>query len=100
MSFETMKDMHPECGLWLIPGDRIVSHAGVLLTMVTESRQIEGNDYVRINEGMGPLVRSALYGPHHEIVNFSKLGEKEMSAMKFIQGYISRLKSEIAGGKG
>jgi diaminopimelate decarboxylase len=42
-----------------------------------ETHQIEGNYYVRINAGMEVLVRSALYDPHHEIVNFSKLGEKE-----------------------
>ena len=76
-NLEAVKDMCPEFGLWLIPGDRIVSHAGVLLTKVTETHQIEGNYYVRINAGMEVLVGSALYGRHHEIVNFSKLGEKE-----------------------
>ena len=76
-NLEAVKDMYPKVGFWLIPGDRIVSHAGVLLTKVTETYQIEGNDYVRINAGMELLVRSALYGPRHEIVNFSKPGEKE-----------------------
>jgi len=76
-SLEAVKDMYPKFGFWLIPGDRIVSHAGVLLTKVTETHQIEGNYCVRINAGMEVLVRSALYGRHHEIVNFSKLGEKE-----------------------
>ncbi|MBE9572037.1 MAG: hypothetical protein IMF11_15520 [Proteobacteria bacterium] len=74
---EAVKDMYPAFGFWLVPGDRIVSHAGVLLTKVTETHQIERNYYVRINAGMEVLVSSALYGPHHEIVNFSKLGEKE-----------------------
>ena len=76
-NLEVVKDMYPEFGFFLIPGDRIVSHAGVLLTKVMETHQIEGNYYVRINAGMEVLVRSALYDPHHEIVNFSKLGEKE-----------------------
>jgi diaminopimelate decarboxylase/aspartate kinase len=76
-NLEAVKDMYPEFGFWLIPGDRIVSHAGVLLTKVTETHQIEGNYYVRINAGMEVLVCSALYGRHHEIVNFSKPGEKE-----------------------
>lgn len=76
-NLEAVQDMYPEFGFWLIPGDRIVSHAGVLLTKVTETHQIEGNYYVRINAGMEVLVGSALYGRHHEIVNFSKLGEKE-----------------------
>ncbi len=76
-NLEAVKDMYPEFGFWLIPGDRIVSNAGVLLTEVTETHQIQGNYSVRINAGMEVLVRSALYGRHHEIVNFSKLGEKE-----------------------
>ena len=84
ISFETIKDMHPEFGLWLVPGERIVSHAGVLLTEILETYQIEGNDYVRINAGMELLIRSALSGPHHEIVNFSKLGEKETSLTHII----------------
>ena len=76
-NLEVVKDMYSKFGLWLVPGERIVSHAGVLLTKVMETHQIEGNYYVRINAGMEVLVRSALYDPHHEIVNFSKLGEKE-----------------------
>jgi bifunctional diaminopimelate decarboxylase / aspartate kinase len=84
ISFETIKDMHPEFGLWLVPGGRIVSHAGVLLTEILETYQIEGNDYVRINAGMELLIRSALSGPHHEIVNFSKLGEKKTSLTHII----------------
>jgi diaminopimelate decarboxylase/aspartate kinase len=76
-NLEAVKDMYPEFGFWLEPGDLIVAHAGVLLTKVKETNQVEGNDYVRINAGMELLVRSALYGRHHEIVNFSKLGEKE-----------------------
>jgi len=76
-NLEAVKDMYPKFGFWLEPGDLIVAHAGVLLTKVKETNQVEGNYYVRINTGMEPLVRSALYGRHHEIVNFSKLGEKE-----------------------
>ena len=76
-NLEAVKDMYPKFGFWLEPGDLIVAHAGVLLTKVKETNQVEGNYYVRINAGMEPLVRSALYGRHHEIVNFSKLGEKE-----------------------
>ena len=75
-NLEAIKDMYPKFQFWLEPGDCIVSHAGVLLTKVTETNQIEGNYYVRINEGMELLVRSPLYGPQHEVVNFSKLGEK------------------------
>ena len=73
---EAIKDMYPKFTFWLEPGDCIVSHAGALLTKVTETHQMEGNYYVRINEGMELLLRSPQYGPQHEVVNFSKLGEK------------------------
>ena len=73
---EAIKDMYPKFALWLEPGDCIVSHAGVLLTKVTETHLMEGIYYARINEGMELMVRSPQYGPQHEVVNFSKLGEK------------------------
>jgi diaminopimelate decarboxylase/aspartate kinase len=77
INFETIKDRHPDFELWLVLGEGLVSHAGVLLTEALETVQMEGNDYVRINAGMELLARSALNGPHHDLVNFSKLGEKE-----------------------
>lgn len=65
------------CGdreLWLEPGRYIVAQAGVLLTRVTQTKGKGAMQYVGVNAGMNALIRPALYGAYHEIVNLSRLG--------------------------
>jgi diaminopimelate decarboxylase/aspartate kinase len=65
------------CGdreLWLEPGRYIVAQAGVLLTRVTQTKGKGAMQYVGVNVGMNALIRPALYGAYHEIVNLSRLG--------------------------
>ncbi len=66
------------CGnrrLWLEPGRFVVAAAGVLLTRVTQLKGKGEMQYVGVNTGMNSLIRPALYGAYHEIVNLSRLGE-------------------------
>ena len=59
--------------LWLEPGRFIVAQAGVLITRVTQIKGKSGMQYVGVNTGMNTLIRPALYGAYHEIVNLSRL---------------------------
>jgi diaminopimelate decarboxylase/aspartate kinase len=61
--------------LWLEPGRFIVAQAGVLITRVTQIKGKRGMQYVGVNTGMNSLIRPALYGAYHEIVNLSRLDD-------------------------
>lgn len=66
------------CGdreVWLEPGRYVVAPAGVLLTRVTQLKGKGDMQYVGVNTGMNSLIRPALYGAYHEIVNLSRLGD-------------------------
>lgn len=60
--------------IWIEPGRYIVAQAGVLLTRVTQLKGKGAMQYVGVNTGMNTLIRPALYGAYHEIVNLSRLG--------------------------
>ena len=64
----------PNVTLWLEPGRYLVANAGVLLARVTQTKVKSGIRYVGVATGMNSLIRPALYGAHHEIVNLSKYG--------------------------
>ncbi|HEX7029863.1 MAG TPA: bifunctional aspartate kinase/diaminopimelate decarboxylase [Gammaproteobacteria bacterium] len=66
---------HPRFELWLEPGRYLVAEAGVLLARVTQLKGKTGAQYVGIDAGMHTLLRPALYGAHHDIVNLSRLDE-------------------------
>lgn len=61
--------------IWLEPGRYLVAAAGVLLTRVTQTKGKGDVRYVGVNTGMNSLIRPALYGAWHEIVNLSRLDE-------------------------
>ena len=61
--------------LWLEPGRYLVAEAGVLVTRVTQIKGKGHARYVGVATGMNSLIRPALYGSHHEIVNLSRLDE-------------------------
>src|SRR5690606_29522900 len=61
--------------LWIEPGRYVVAEAGVLLARVTQTKGKEGVRYVGVATGMNSLIRPALYGAYHEIVNLTRLGE-------------------------
>jgi diaminopimelate decarboxylase/aspartate kinase len=66
------------CGgrsLWLEPGRFIVAQAGVLLARVTQTKGKGEVQYVGVATGMNSLIRPALYGAYHDIVNLTRLGK-------------------------
>ena len=65
------------CGgrsLLLEPGRFIVAQAGVLVARVTQTKGKGDVQYVGVGTGMNSLIRPALYGAYHEIVNLTRLG--------------------------
>lgn len=66
------KKAYPQYELWLEPGRFVIAEAGVLLTSVNQIKQKEDYFYIGVNTGMNSLIRPALYGSHHEIINLSK----------------------------
>jgi diaminopimelate decarboxylase/aspartate kinase len=69
------KARHPRYALWLEPGRFLVASAGVLLTRVTQLKGKGTKRYLGIATGMNSLIRPALYGAYHEIVNLTRLAQ-------------------------
>ena len=63
--------------LWLEPGRYLVAEAGVLLARVTQLKAKGRSGYVGVATGMNSLIRPALYGAYHEIVNLSRLDDRD-----------------------
>jgi bifunctional diaminopimelate decarboxylase / aspartate kinase len=65
----------PNLAIWLEPGRYLVATAGVLLARVTQLKGKGAVQYVGVATGMNSLIRPALYGSHHDIVNLTRFGE-------------------------
>ncbi|MGD8385255.1 MAG: diaminopimelate decarboxylase, partial [Lysobacterales bacterium] len=61
--------------VWLEPGRYLVAESGVLLARVTQVKDKDDYQYLGLATGMNSLIRPALYGAYHEIVNLTRLGE-------------------------
>jgi len=66
---------YPQYQLWLEPGRYLVAQAGILLSRVTQLKGKGDMRYIGIGTGMNSLIRPALYGSYHEIVNLTKAEE-------------------------
>ncbi len=66
---------NPGYELWLEPGRFLVAQAGVLLARVTQIKRKGQVTWVGIETGMNSLIRPALYGAYHVIVNLSRLDQ-------------------------
>jgi diaminopimelate decarboxylase/aspartate kinase len=66
---------HREVEIWLESGRYLVAAAGVLLARVTQLKTKGDLTYVGVATGMNSLIRPALYGAYHEIVNLTRLDE-------------------------
>ena len=75
---EAIKDACPQYKLWLELPDLMVSHAGALLTEVTETGEEGGTRYIRINMDMKGPIYDGLHGAPHQIINLSKRDYEEM----------------------
>ncbi len=69
------KESHPQLELWMEPGRYFAAEAGVLLARVTQVKWKGARCYIGIETGMNSLIRPALYGSHHFIVNLTRIGE-------------------------
>lgn len=67
-----IKAANPQWQLAMEPGRFLCAQAGVLLARVSQVVDKEGIRRVGINAGMQTLLRPALYGAWHEIVNLSR----------------------------
>lgn len=70
---QKVKATKPEIEFWLEPGRFLVAQAGVILSRVTQIKTKEDITFIGIDTGMNSLIRPALYGSYHSIVNLSKL---------------------------
>jgi diaminopimelate decarboxylase/aspartate kinase len=70
-----IRNAYPQYKLWLEPGRFLVARAGVLLTRVTQTKGKGEMRYIGVGTGMNSLIRPALYGSYHEIVNLSRADE-------------------------
>jgi diaminopimelate decarboxylase/aspartate kinase len=66
---------HPHLEFWMEPGRYLVAAAGVLLTRVTQLKSKGEVRYVGVSTGMNSLIRPALYGAFHEIINLTRADE-------------------------
>ena len=76
-SLNQVKSTSPRLKLWMEPGRYLVAQAGVLLAKVTQVKTKGDLQFVGIDTGMNSLIRPALYGSYHEIVNLSRLEEEK-----------------------
>jgi len=71
-----VRDALPGIEIWIEPGRYVVAESGVLLARVTQTKGKGAVRYVGVSTGMNSLIRPALYGAYHEIVNLTRLGEE------------------------
>ena len=74
-TLDEIRSAYPQYKLWLEPGRFLVARAGVLLTRVTQTKGKGEMKYVGVGTGMNSLIRPALYGSYHEIVNLTRADE-------------------------
>lgn len=72
---QTFVENYPNYEFWMEPGRYLVAEAGVLLARVTQTKGKGTMRYLGIATGMNSLIRPALYGAYHEIVNLTRLDQ-------------------------
>jgi diaminopimelate decarboxylase/aspartate kinase len=71
-----VRSQRPEIAVWIEPGRYLVAAAGVLLAQVTQTKAKNDVRYVGITTGMNSLIRPALYGAWHDIVNLTRIDQE------------------------
>lgn len=79
-----LKAAQPGLEIWLEPGRFVVARAGVLLLSVTQLKAKGQTIFVGVDGGMNALIRPALYGAYHEIVNLSRLDDKATATVTVV----------------
>ncbi|WP_133127039.1 bifunctional aspartate kinase/diaminopimelate decarboxylase [Legionella nagasakiensis] len=78
-SLLAVKSRYPHLSFWLEPGRFFVAESGVILAKVTQCKEKGKVRFIGIETGMNSLLRPALYGSYHEIVNLSRLEDNKTS---------------------
>lgn len=76
-SLMAVKSRYPSLAFWLEPGRFFVAESGVILAKVTQCKDKGKVRFVGIETGMNSLIRPALYGAYHDIVNLTHLTEEK-----------------------
>ena len=71
-SLQAFLELHPGRKLWLEPGRYLVAEAGVLLARITQIKKKGEKRYLGVEVGMNSLIRPALYGAYHPIINLTR----------------------------
>lgn len=69
------KNSHKQCQIIIEPGRFLVAQAGIILTKVNQTKRKGDKLFIGCDAGMQTLIRPALYGAYHEIVNLSRWDE-------------------------
>lgn len=83
-SLAAVKAAAGDCEVWLEPGRYLVAESGVLISKVTQLKGKGHVRYVGISTGMNSLIRPALYGAYHEIVNLTRLREEPSELLNIV----------------
>jgi diaminopimelate decarboxylase/aspartate kinase len=75
-SLEQVKSNYPHLLLWLEPGRFLVAESGVILAKVTQCKEKGKVRFIGVETGMNSLLRPALYGSYHQIVNLTRLNHE------------------------
>jgi diaminopimelate decarboxylase len=59
--------------IWIEPGRYIVAESGVILTRVTTLKNSPGKMFTGVDAGFNTLIRPAMYGSYHHILNASAM---------------------------
>ncbi len=78
------RQTHPGIALWIEPGRYLVASAGALIARVTQTKSKDEVHYVGVGTGMNSLIRPALYGAWHEIVNLTRLDDKPSETVNIV----------------
>ena len=74
-----IKAAYPQYALWVEPGRWLVAECGVLLTHATQVIEKSGVRRLGLDAGMHTLMRPALYGAFHQIVNLSRIDDVDLA---------------------
>jgi len=75
-SLTIVKNNYPQYHFWLEPGRYFVSESGVIVAKVTQCKEKGKVRFIGIETGMNSLIRPALYGAYHNIVNLSSIDQQ------------------------
>ncbi|KTD16528.1 bifunctional aspartate kinase/diaminopimelate decarboxylase [Legionella jordanis] len=72
-----VKSSNPQVSLWLEPGRFFVAESGIILAKATQCKEKGKVRFIGIETGMNSLLRPALYGAYHEILNLTRYQEEK-----------------------